>query len=48
MGRAKIATTPATTSENKVDFLSTILSGLNKIIQIASIRDLKRLVHFSK
>ncbi len=30
MGKAKIAITPVTTIENKVDFLSTILSGLNK------------------
>ncbi|EIJ66276.1 hypothetical protein BD31_I0413 [Candidatus Nitrosopumilus salaria BD31] len=31
IGKAKIAMTPVTTTENKVDFLSTILSGLNKV-----------------
>ncbi len=35
IGRAKIAITPAATIENKVDFLSTILSGLNKVTKLA-------------
>jgi hypothetical protein len=34
IGKARIAITPATTIENRVDFLSTILSGLNKVIKI--------------
>ena len=48
IGTAKIDTTPATTKENKVDFRSTILSGLNKVIEITLIINLKRLVQFSK
>ena len=34
MGRAKIAITPVTTIENSVDFFSTILSGLNKVMKL--------------
>ena len=34
IGIAKIATTPVTTIENKADFFSTILSGLNKVMKI--------------
>ena len=34
IGIAKIAITPATTIENSVDFFSTMLSGLNKVIKI--------------
>ncbi len=34
IGKAKIATTPATTIENRVDFFSIILSGLNKVMII--------------
>jgi hypothetical protein len=34
IGNARIATTPVTTIENSVDFLSTILSGLNKVTKI--------------
>ena len=31
---AKIATTPVTTTENNADLRSTILSGLNKVINL--------------
>jgi len=31
IGKARIATTPATTIENRADFFSTIRSGLNKV-----------------
>jgi len=34
IGKAKIAITPVTTTENKVDFLSIIFSGLNKVITL--------------
>ena len=34
IGKANIATTPATTIESKSDFLSTMLSGLNKVIEL--------------
>ena len=33
-GNAKIATTPVTTIENKADFFSIKLSGLNKALKI--------------
>ena len=32
MGIARIATTPVTTIENNVDFLSSMVSGLNKVM----------------
>ena len=32
IGKARIAITPVTTTENNVDFLSTNFSGLNKVI----------------
>ena len=34
MGIAKIAITPVTTTENRVDFLSSMFSGLNKVITL--------------
>jgi len=37
IGKAKIATTPTTTIENRADFLSTILSGLNKVTIISQL-----------
>jgi hypothetical protein len=33
IGKAKIAITPVTTIENSVDFLSTMLSGLNNAMK---------------
>lgn len=38
MDNAKIATTPVTTIENNVDFFSTMLSGLNKVMKITIFR----------
>ena len=34
IGIAKIAITPVTTTENKVDFLSSMFSGLNNVITL--------------
>ena len=34
IGKARIAITPVTTTENNVDFLSIIFSGLNKVITL--------------
>ena len=41
MGKAKIAITPVTTTENNVDFLSTNFSGLNKVISYSDNLNLK-------
>ena len=41
IGIAKIAITPVTTTENKVDFLSSIFSGLNKVITLLNYLNLK-------
>ena len=41
MGKAKIAITPVTTTENNVDFLSINFSGLNKVISYSDNLNLK-------
>ena len=41
MGKARIAITPVTTTENNVDFLSTRFSSLNKVIKLLNYSNLK-------
>ena len=41
MGKARIAITPVTTTENNVDFLSIRFSGLNKVIKLLNYSNLK-------